>query len=129
MVLVVCGMIYLLYNANFLWKDKLIWQIEMLVEQLVACIINLESMSVHSSPELAFCLADFLLWTERFSNPENSLIWKYRPGTNVSGLQIINVVVRSSVAGTMTKFSWRRESSLTTSESQKMDSCLVLTER
>ena len=29
----------------------------------------------------------------------------------------------------MTKFSWRRESSLTTSGSQKMDSCLVLTER
>ena len=27
------------------------------------------------------------------------------------------------------KFSWRRESSLTTSVSQKMDSCLVLTER
>ena len=31
-------------------------------------------------------------------------------------------------AGTMTEFSWRRESSLTTSGSLKMDSCLVLTE-
>ena len=30
--------------------------------------------------------------------------------------------------GAMTKFSWRRESSLTTSGSLKMDSCLVLTE-
>ena len=30
---------------------------------------------------------DFLFWTDgRFSNPENSLIRKYRPGTNVSGL-------------------------------------------
>ena len=30
---------------------------------------------------------DFLYWTDgRFSNPENSLIRKYRPGTNVSGL-------------------------------------------
>ena len=39
------------------------------------------------------------------------------------------IVVRSLSAGYMTKFSWRRESSLTTSGSQKMDSCLVLTER
>ena len=31
-------------------------------------------------------------------------------------------------AGTMTTFSWRRESSVTTSGSLKMDSCLVLTE-
>ena len=38
------------------------------------------------------------------------------------------IVVRSLSAGTMTKFSWRREGSLTTSGSQKMDSCLVLTE-
>ena len=30
---------------------------------------------------------DFLFWTDRcFSNPENLLIQKYRPGTNVSGL-------------------------------------------
>ena len=30
---------------------------------------------------------DFLFWTDgRFSNPENSFIRKYRPGTNVSGL-------------------------------------------
>ena len=30
---------------------------------------------------------DFVFWTDgRFSNPENSLIRKYRPGTNVSGL-------------------------------------------
>ena len=29
---------------------------------------------------------DFLVRTDgRFSNPENLLIWKYRPGTNVSG--------------------------------------------
>ena len=31
-------------------------------------------------------------------------------------------------AGTMTKFSWRRESYVTSSGSRKMDSCLVLTE-
>ena len=30
---------------------------------------------------------DFRFWTDgRFSNPENSLIWKYQPGTNLSGL-------------------------------------------
>ena len=30
---------------------------------------------------------DFLFWTDgQFRNPENSLIQKYRPGTNVSGL-------------------------------------------
>ena len=38
------------------------------------------------------------------------------------------IVVRCFVCRTMTKFSWRRESSVTTSGSLKMDSCLVLTE-
>ena len=37
-------------------------------------------------------------------------------------------IVDALSAGTMTKFSWRRESSVTTSGSLKMDSCLVLTE-
>ena len=47
---VVCWMIYLLLNVDFHWKDRIIWQIEKLVEQLVASMINLESMSVHSTP-------------------------------------------------------------------------------
>ena len=37
-------------------------------------------------------------------------------------------VIDTSSSGTMTKFSCRRESSLTTSGSQKMESCLVLRE-
>ena len=38
------------------------------------------------------------------------------------------IVLDDLSAGTMTKFSWRQESSVTTSGSLKMDSCLVLTE-
>ena len=44
------------------------------------------------SPEISLirtksARTDFLFWTDgRFSNPENSSIRKYRPGTNVSGL-------------------------------------------
>ena len=38
------------------------------------------------------------------------------------------IVLDALSAGTITKFSWRREISLTTSGSLKMDSCLVLTE-
>ena len=39
----------------------------------------------------------------------------------------VYLVVRALSAGTMTEFTWRRTSSLTTSELQNMDSCLGLT--
>ena len=43
-------MIYPVLNADSHRKDRMIWQIEMFVEQLVASMIDIESIPVHSTP-------------------------------------------------------------------------------
>ena len=53
-IMVVCGMIYLFYYTNFHGQDRMFGQIEMPVDRLVASLINLKSMPVHSTPYWLF---------------------------------------------------------------------------
>ena len=67
------------------------------------------------------CATQFsTIWVAYLRMTEVHVMWPFGP--------LVYELLDALSAGTMTKFSWRLKSSLTTSRSQKNDSCMVLTE-